>query len=74
VRGGRDAHVLTIPHLGRKSRELSIFIMAADELRAVVGLPDQIAKGNAEAIQVLLDASGKDGAGGCRAPFGERPE
>ena len=40
--------------------------MAADELGAVVGLPDQIAPGDAATIEVLLDAGGKDGTGGRR--------
>ncbi len=40
----------------------------SDGLAAVVGLPDQVAKRDAEAFEVALDASGEDLAGGgwCR--------
>jgi len=49
-------------------------IVAADELGAVVGLPDQIAQGDAATIEVLLDAGGKDGTGGRRTALGKGPE
>jgi len=49
-------------------------IMAADELRTVVGLPDEIAKGDAATIEVLLDASGKDRTSGRRTALGKGPE
>src|SRR5260370_34691463 len=49
-------------------------IVAADELGTVVGLPDEIAKGDATTIEVLLNAGGKDGAGGRRTALGKGPE
>src|SRR5260370_36112160 len=49
-------------------------IVAADELGTVVGLPDEIAKGDATTIEVLLNAGGKDGAGSRRTALGKGPE
>ncbi|HKM80719.1 MAG TPA: hypothetical protein VJY15_07125 [Candidatus Acidoferrum sp.] len=49
-------------------------IMAADELRTVVGLPDEIAQRDAAAIKMLLNAGGEDGAGGCGTALRESPE
>lgn len=49
-------------------------IVAADELGTVVGLPDEIAKGDATTIEVLLNAGGKDGAGGRRTALSKGPE
>ena len=49
-------------------------IMTADELGAVVGLPDQVAERDAAALEMLLNASGKDGAGGRGAALGKGPE
>lgn len=49
-------------------------IVAADELGAVVGLPDQVAERDAATVQVLLDTGGEDGAGGCRTALGKGPE
>src|SRR6266446_10992259 len=49
-------------------------IVATDELGTVVGLPDEIAKGDATTIEVLLNAGGKDGAGGRRTALGKGPE
>jgi len=49
-------------------------IVAADELGAVIGLPNQIAKRDAITLQVLLNASGEDGAGGSGAALGKGPE
>ncbi len=37
-------------------------------------MPDQIAQGNAVAIQMLLDTCGEDGAGRSAAAVGEGPE
>ena len=48
--------------------------MSADELRAVVGLPDQVAERDAATIKMLLNASGEDGAGGGRTALREGPE
>ena len=45
--------------------------MAADEPGAVVGLPGEVAQIDAAAGQVVLDALGKDGAGGGGAPLGK---
>ena len=59
VRGGRDAHMLAVAES---------FWEIAFEFAAIVSLPDQIAQRDAVAIQVLLDARGKDGAGGSAAP------
>src|SRR5258708_30820983 len=49
-------------------------IVAADELGTVAGLPDEVAKGDATTIEVLLNAGGKDGAGGRRTALGKGPE
>ncbi len=65
VGGGRDADVLAVAESGGE---------IAFEFAAVVGLPDQIAKRDAVAIQVLLDARGEHGAGRSAAFFGEGPE
>jgi len=40
VRGGRDAHVLTVAERGREAGPFSLRVVTADELAAVVGLPD----------------------------------
>jgi hypothetical protein len=53
---------------------MAVRIVTADEFAAVVGLPGQITQIHASTIQVLLNASGKDGAGGRRAFLGEGPE
>jgi hypothetical protein len=44
------------------------------EFPAVIGLPDQIAEGDAVAIQMLLDAGGEDGVSRGAASIGEGPE
>jgi hypothetical protein len=49
-------------------------IVATDELGAVVGLPDQIAKRDAATIEVLLNAGGEDGTRSRRAALSEGPE
>jgi len=61
----RDAHMLAV-------REG--FGEVALELAAVGGLPDQIPQGNTIAIQMLLDARGKHGAGGGTSLLGKSPE
>ena len=48
--------------------------MTADELGAIVGLPDEIAERDAATIQMLLNAGGEDGAGSSRAALGKGPE
>jgi hypothetical protein len=54
VSGRRDADVLAAAEsLGEVTFEFA----------AIVGLPDQIAQGNAVAIEMLLDAGGEDRAG-----------
>jgi hypothetical protein len=65
VSGRRDAHVLAVAES---------FGEIALEFTAVVGLPDQIAQRDTIAIQVLLDARSKDGAGGSTAFLGKGPE
>ena len=65
VGGRRDADVLAVAES---------FGKVALELPAVVGLPDQIAEGDAAAIQMLLDAGSEDGAGRSGSLLGESPE
>jgi hypothetical protein len=48
--------------------------MAADELGAVVGLPDQVAKRYAATLQMLLNPSGEHGTGGCGTALSKGPE
>src|SRR5260370_29456292 len=48
--------------------------MAADELRAIVGLPDQVAQRDAATGEVLLDAGDEGGAGGRGEALGKGPE
>jgi len=61
MRSGRSTNMLTMAEGLGGSRP---------DFTAVVGLLDHIAKGNAIAIQVLLDTGGNDGA----AFFGKRPD
>jgi hypothetical protein len=49
-------------------------IVAADELGAVISLPDQIAQGDAATVEVLLNAGGEDGTGGGGAALSKGPE
>src|SRR5258707_14617574 len=65
VRGGWDAHMLTV---AESCREIAF------ELAAVVGLPDQIAQRDSVAVQMLLDTGSEDRAGSGAAFFGEGPE
>ena len=65
VRGGWDAHVLTVAEG---------FWEIAFELAAVIGLPDQVAQRDAVAIQMLLDARGEHRTGRSAARLRERPE
>lgn len=48
--------------------------MTAYELRAVVGLPNQITERDAATLQVLLNAGGEDRAGSRGAVLGKGPE
>ena len=65
VRGRGNTHMLAVPER---------FGEVAFEFATVVGLPGQIPQRDTVAIQVLLDAGSKDGAG-CRAAFfGKGPE
>ena len=48
--------------------------MAADELGAVVGLPDQVAKRYAATLQMLLNPSGEHGTGGSGTALSKGPE
>jgi hypothetical protein len=48
--------------------------VTADELGAVIGLPNEIAQRDAATIEVLLNAGGEDGAGGSGAALREGPE
>ena len=65
VRGRRDAHVLAV---AESFGEVTL------ELGAVVGLPDQIAQGDAVTIQMPLDARGEDRTGRSAARLREGPE
>jgi hypothetical protein len=49
-------------------------IVTANELGAMVGLPNQVAERDAAPVQVLLNAGGEDGAGGSRTALGKGPE
>lgn len=66
--------MLAIAQRGREAGLMTERIVAADEFAAVVGLPSQIAQVDAPTIQVLLNASREDGAGGRRAFLREGPE
>src|SRR3990172_9415320 len=74
VSGGRDADVLAFSQGGGESGGSAEIIGAADELRAVVGLPNHVAERNAAAAEMLLDAIGENGAGAGAAPLGEGQE
>jgi len=63
VGGGRDAHVLAISQRGGEAAPPEVSLVAADELTAVVGLPDQVAQLDPVALQMTLDAGGEDRAG-----------
>ena len=65
VGSGRDAHVLAV---AEGFGEVPL------ELTAVIGLPDQIAKRDTVAMQMLLDTRGEDGAGCRTAFFSEGPK
>lgn len=54
MRSGRNAYVLTAPQFRGKAGGLSGGIVAANEFRAVIGMPDQIAQRDAPALQMLL--------------------
>lgn len=62
------------PKSGGETGGVTAAIMAADELGTIVGLPDQVAQRDATTIEVLLDAGGKDGTGGCGTALGKSPE
>ncbi len=53
---------------------MAVAIEAADELAAVVGLPDQVAERNAAALKMLLYAGGKDSAGSGGTALSESPK
>jgi hypothetical protein len=74
VRGGRDAHVLTVPEGGGEAGAGPGRVVSADELSSVVGLPDQVAERDAVAVQMALDARGEDFAGRRAAALGEGQE
>ena len=57
-----DTHMLAIAEGFRE---------VPSELAAVVGLPDQVARRDAVAIEMLLDPGGENGAGGSAALLGE---
>src|SRR5271163_282533 len=65
VGGGRDAHVLAVAEN---------FGKVAFEFAAVVGLPDEVAKRDSVAIQMLLNTRSEHRAGSGAAFFGESPE
>lgn len=66
--------MLAIAQSGREAGAMTEGIVTADEFAAVVGLTSQIEQVDAPTIQVLLNASGEDGAGGRRAFLGEGPK
>jgi len=71
---GWDAQVLAVAQRCGEARAMALRIVAADEFAAVVGLPGQVAQVHSPTIQVLLNASGEDGAGRRRAFLREGPE
>src|SRR3972149_3782046 len=74
VSGGGDALVLAVAESGRKTGTMAEIVVAANELRAVVGLPSEVLQFDAAAGQVRLDALGEQSAGGGRAARGEGQE
>ena len=74
VSGGRNADMLAVAESGGEASGVATAIMTADELGAVVGLPDQIAERNAATLEVLLNAGGEDGTGGRGTALGKGPE
>ena len=72
--GGRNADMLAVAESGGEASGVATAIVTADELGAVVGLPDQIAEGNAATFEVLLNAGGEDGTGGRGTALGKGPE
>jgi len=74
VGSGRDAQMLTVAQSGGETRAMPLRIVTANEFAAVVGLPSQIAQIHAPTIQVLLNASRKDGAGCRRTLLSKGPE
>src|SRR3990172_7702526 len=71
VSGGGDARVLAVAEGSGETGTMAEIVVAAKELRAVVGLPDQMAQFDAAAIQVALDAGGEHSAGRRAAPGSE---
>jgi hypothetical protein len=53
-----------------KAGARAIVLEFADELPAVVGLPDQVLQIDAAALEMALDAMGEQGAGAGRAARG----
>ena len=74
VRGGRDAEMLAIAQSGGETGAVPLGIVTTNEFAAVVGLPGQVAQVHAPTIQVLLNASGEDGASRRRAFLRKGPE
>src|ERR1035437_5396231 len=71
VCGGGNALVPAVAERGRETGGMAERVVAAKELGAVVGLPEQMAEIDAVAIQMALDASGEDGTGGGAAAGSE---
>lgn len=57
--GGRDADVLAVAQVRGKAGGTALGVVAAHELFALVGLPDQVAEVDPVAGQVALDAGGE---------------
>jgi hypothetical protein len=74
VGGGRDADMLAVAESGGEAGGMAAAIVSTDELGAVVGLPDEIAEGDAATLEVLLNAGGEDGTGGRGPALGKGPK
>jgi hypothetical protein len=74
VSGGRDAHMLAVAEGGGEAGAVTVPVVCADELTAVVGLPDQIAQLDPVAVKVTLDTGSEDDTGSRRAALSKGPE
>jgi len=59
VSRGRDANVLAVAKSGGETGGWAAAIVTADELGAVIDLPDKIAQRDAAALEMLLNAGGE---------------
>jgi hypothetical protein len=74
VSGGRNTGVLAVAQSGGETGRVTPTIVTANELTTVIGLPDEVPQRDAAAVEMLLHAGGKQGAGGGGAALSEGPE